>query len=245
MAWAAGRGRRAPTHCSAGSWPAACRLHPWVCGLMLCFTVHLPCRCWPAPTPTSRSPRVRACSDGQRDGGSRAGPCLHAGRQPRSAGGGRRHGRQRVGCVRVTWGRGRARPLLHSTASAPPAACSCQLPLPTHSMLRLRLPAVVNKTAAGAFSSQQFRDALQASGAKTVIVMGVETDYCVLSTVLASVDAVRGCCERRHVLRRRSACRAGETAPLPGPQRKRSPRHQTCPRPLPLLLWSGNPHDCG
>lgn len=49
---------------------------------------------------------------------------------------------------------------------------------------------MVNKTTAGAFSSQQFRDALAASGAKTLIVMGVETDYCVLSTVMASMDAV-------------------------------------------------------
>lgn len=36
--------------------------------------------------------------------------------------------------------------------------------------------AVVNKTTAGAFMSQQFRDALKDSGAETLIVMGVETD---------------------------------------------------------------------
>lgn len=36
--------------------------------------------------------------------------------------------------------------------------------------------AVVNKTTAGAFISQQFRDALKDSGAETLIVMGVETD---------------------------------------------------------------------
>ncbi|KAI7839050.1 hypothetical protein COHA_007192 [Chlorella ohadii] len=47
---------------------------------------------------------------------------------------------------------------------------------------------IVNKTTAGAFMSQQFRDALRDSGAETLIVMGVETDYCVVSTVLAAVD---------------------------------------------------------
>lgn len=35
---------------------------------------------------------------------------------------------------------------------------------------------IVNKTTAGAFASEEFREALKDSGAETLVVMGVETD---------------------------------------------------------------------
>ena len=48
---------------------------------------------------------------------------------------------------------------------------------------------VVNKTTAGAWASPQYRDALRSMpDVNTVIVAGVETDYCVLATVLSLID---------------------------------------------------------
>lgn len=63
---------------------------------------------------------------------------------------------------------------LHAQPSAVPRMCA---PSAMHRpATSLAPPAVVNKTTASAFSSQQFREALKGTGAQTLIVMGVETD---------------------------------------------------------------------